>query len=152
MGKLGAPYLGMAHAFLGRKTCANAIFGLKMGVGGPPSAPEGNVLIWGAFWCRLLGNVSQFSSQKRQPSPTKNSRPPKADNRPQNGDSGPPPPKSDRADSGPPPPHRRFGDCSSGEGGRGSEHAHTNKQDVVELHARAVAPHNPHTPPFPKPS
>jgi hypothetical protein len=32
-----------------------------------------------------------------------------------------------------------------------SEHTHANKQDVVEPHARAVALHDPHTPPFPTP-
>jgi hypothetical protein len=44
-------------------------------------------------------------------------------------------------------------DLRAAEVGKGgiSEHAHINKQEIVELHARAVALHNPHTLPFRKP-
>ena len=34
--------------------------------------------------------------------------------------------------------------------GEANQHTHKNKQEVGELHAHAIALHNPHTPPFPK--
>jgi hypothetical protein len=36
------------------------------------------------------------------------------------------------------------------EKGEASQHTHINKQEPGQLHARAVALHNPHTPLFPK--
>ena len=34
--------------------------------------------------------------------------------------------------------------------GEASQQKHINKQELGELHAHAIAPHNPHTPLFPK--